>query len=235
MKNIIFLLSVIFVTQIFPTNIYGQEQQEKKLLKNKITLNIGRLILNEARFGYERQLSERHILRTVIGLQYPTNSESFESIPYGIFYSPFYYDVSKGIYLGIGYNYLLGIHSKIYLSSEIYFDYNYYDKKYYHYRVGMDMDSYVSLESMDLRKTGLKILFGKKASIISGRKVGLELDFFAGFGFQYRFKELTVFEKKNGSSSWDYSELFKKNPPEINTYKNWYPSLHVGILIGMPF
>lgn len=231
----IFIL-VFFIIQFFSHELNGQSKiEEKPTYKNNITLNVGRLILNEARFGYERQIIERHTLRGVLGLQYPTASESFNSVPVVFGYAPYYYKVSKGIYLGAGYNYTLGIRSRIYISAEVYFNYNYYDNKYYHYCVGSDKDSYVSLESMDLKKTGLKILFGKKARIVSGSQIGLELDFFAGVGIQYRIEEITVFEKHNGSCDWDYSELYKIDPPEIKTYKDWYPTLHAGILIGMPF
>ena len=153
MKKIVSIVSIIFVTHSIAQGLFAEDQiREKKSFENTITFNIGRLILNEARFGYERQLTERHVFRTVLGIQYPTNSESFKSVPLGIYYAPYYYEVSKGIYLGIGYNYVLGIHSKIYVSSEIYFNFNYYDKKYYHYCVGPDKDSYVSLESMKLKK-----------------------------------------------------------------------------------
>jgi len=236
MKKTTYLLSIILAIQVFTLNLNAQEnKQENKTYRNNLTLNVGRLFLNEARLGYEKQLTERHAFRTIIGFQYPTSSVSFNSVALGPGHVPNYYKVSKGIYLGLGYNYTLGIQSRIYLSAEAYFNYNYYDKKYYHYCVGMDMDSYVSLESMNLKKTGIKIIFGKKARILSGNKIGLELDFFAGIGIQYRIEELTIFEKSNGSCSYDYSELYVKDPPEINTHKNWYPTLHAGILLGMPF
>jgi hypothetical protein len=236
MRKLSLYLLIIIIIQIFTLTSYGQEKiKEKIIYKNNLTLNVGRLFLNEARFGYERQLTQRHTARAIIGFQYPTEPKSFNSVPVGIGYAPYYYKVSKGIYLGAAYNYTLGVSSRIYISAEAYFNYNYYDKKYYHFCVGTDMDSYVSLESMNLKKTGLKILFGKKARIISGSKIGMELDFFVGFGLQYRIEELTIFEKSNGSCRWDYSELYKYDPPEITTYLNWYPSLHAGILVGMPF
>ena len=222
--------------QILTLELFSQDQdQNKKSYKNNITFNFTRLILNEARFGYERQLSERHIFRIILGIQYPTSSKSFRSVPVGIGYAPYYYKVSKGIYIGAGYNYTIGIRSGIYVSAEAYFNYNYYDKKYYNYCVGTDKDSYVSLQSMNLKKSGLKLLFGKKVRIISGSKVGLELDFFAGFGIQYRQEQITIYEKKNGSFTWNPSELYVQNPPKIEIYKNWYPTLNIGILICMPF
>jgi len=236
MKSQALSILIFFLIQLCILDSFAQEKVEEKVsYKNNITLNIGRFFLNEARFGYEKSLSDRNKLRVVLGLQYPTSSSSFHSVPIGLGYAPNYYKVSKGVYFGLGYNYTLGVKSRIYVSAEAYFNYNYYDKKYYHYCVGTDMDSYVSLQSMRLNKTGLKVLFGKKARIITGNKIGMELDFFAGFGIQYRIEEITIFEKSNGSCSWDYSELYKKEPPEIKTYKNWYPTLHAGILIGMPF
>jgi len=238
MRELRIIVLVFFIFQFLSIKSFGQDKtKEETTYKNNITLHVGRLFLNEVRFGYERQLTERHTLRAILGLQYPTDSKSFNSITtiFPFFTPPNYYKVSKGVYIGAGYNYTIGTRSRIYVSTEVYFNYNYYDKKYYHYCVGMDKDSYLSLQSMTLRKTGIKIIFGKKARIISGSKIGLELDFFAGFGIQNRLEKLTIFEKSNGSCHYYYSELYKKDPPEINTYKNWYPTLNAGVLIGMPF
>lgn len=236
MKKVTLYILIVLTILVFSFDSHAQEKTKENIsYKNNITLNFGRLFLNEARLGYERQIKDRHVLRAIIGLQYPTSSLSFQSIPFSPGQIKYYYSVSKGIYLGIGYNYVLGIHSRIYISTEVYFNYNYYDHKYYHYCVGTDMDSYVSLESMNLKKSGLKILFGKKARIITSSKIGLELDFFAGLGIQYRTEELTIYEKSNGSCHYDYSELYKLDPPEIKTYNNWYPTVNAGILIGMTF
>ncbi|MDP2692519.1 MAG: hypothetical protein Q8O88_02660 [bacterium] len=236
MRKKLLSLSIILLIQFQALNSFAQEKsQNKKSYFNNVTFNFTRLLLNEARFGYEYQLTERHVLRANLGIQYPTSSESFESVSVVFGNAPKYYKVSNGIYFGVGYNYILGTRSKIYVSAEAYFNFNHYDKKYYKYSVGTDMDSYVSLQSMKLKKTGLKLLIGKKVSIISGGKVGLELDFFAGFGLQYRNEEITVYEKRNGSSSYEPSELNVLNPPEIQTNNNWYPTLNAGILICMPF
>lgn len=58
---------------------------------------------------------------------------------------------------------------------------------------------------------------------------------FAGFGIQYRWEQITIYEKKNGSCTWDPSELYVQDPPKIEIHKNWYPTLNIGILICMPF
>jgi hypothetical protein len=239
MRKLRIFLFLFFIIQFLSIESHGQDTIKEEIrYKNNITLHVGRFVLNEVRFGYERQLTGRHTLRAILGFQYPTDPESFNSIPviFPFFtYPPDYYKVSKGIYIGTGYNYTLGTRSRIYASAEVYFSYNYYDKKYFHLCVGSDTDSYVSLESMRLKKTGLKILFGKKVRIKSWNKIGIELDFFIGFGIQYRLEELTIFEKKNGSCHWDYSELYKKDPPENETYRNWNPTVNAGILIGVPF
>ena len=206
-------------------------------LKNNIKcgLNLGRFILNEARFGFERKLSDRNSVRAVVGVQYPTTQTEFESIPVLTAHLPNHYRVSRGLYLGMGYNYYFGNKRNIYLSSELYYNYSYYDKKYYRCSLGGSHDSYVALQSMKLYKTGLKLLFGKKATIISGKKVGLELDFFVGLGVQYRVEEITIYQKESGNSHYDYDELYDVNPPEVETHNNIYPTLHGGIMVVMPF
>ena len=180
-KTILIFCSTILLL----TATTGNAQQQGKTYKsynNSLTVNLTRFILNEARIGYERKFTEHEAGRIVLGFQYPTSSTSFNTVPVGFGYAPKFYKVSKGIYAGVGYSYMFGKHLSAYVSGEIYFSYNYYNDKYYHYCVGMDMDSYVSLQSMNLNKTGLKILIGKKVRIVSGGKAGLELDIFAGAG-----------------------------------------------------
>ena len=235
-RNKAIITATIFIAFFFMHSGHIMAQKKEfKTYKNNLTINLTRFILNEARFGYERSFSERHIGRIVLGFQYPTSSESFNSGTLALGYSPNYYKVSKGIYTALGYNYILGKHSRIYVSGEVYFSYNYYDKKYYHDCEQHGGDSYVALQSMQLKKTGLKILFGKKARLVSGNKMGLELDFFAGIGVQYRYEKLTEFEKQYGSCNYDYSDLYTFDPPEEYYSKYWYPTLHAGILVCVPF
>jgi hypothetical protein len=91
------------------------------------------------------------------------------------------------------------------------------------------------MQSMQLKRTGIKFLFGKKARLVSGNKIGLELDFFAGLGTQYRYKKLTEHKKLSGGCNYDPSELRPLDPPRVHLYKSWYPSLHLGVLLSMPF
>lgn len=236
MKELKITIVIMLLFQLISIETNAQEEKNKQInYKNRITINAGRLILNEVRFGYERLLNNRHSLLAILGLQYPTSSTSFRSVPVGLGYLPNYYQVSQGIYLGAAYSYIVGPRSRTYISAEMYFNNNYYNYKFYHYCVGMDMDSYVSLESMNLRKTGLKVIIGRKIRIFSGSDIGLELDLFAGMGIQYRQEKLTVYKRLYGSCNWDYDELHELNTPEINTHENWYPTLHLGILIGVPF
>ncbi len=233
-KTILFLCSTILLL----TATTGNAQQQEKTYKsysNSLTVNLTRFILNEARVGYERNLAEHHVARIVLGFQYPTSSTSFNTIPVGLGYVPNYYKVSKGIYTGIGYNYMFGKHLSAYVSGEIYYSYSYYNDKYYHYCVGHGGDSFVALQSMNLNKTGLKILIGKKVRIVSCGKAGLELDIFAGAGVQYRHEALTIFERRYGGCNYDYSDLYKLDPPEKHNYINWYPTLHLGVSACVPF
>lgn len=233
MKKSIYLLSLIFVTQFFVTSLFAQEQQtlEKASSKNTFTLNLSRLILNEARFGLERQITERQSFRASLGIKYPTKSESFGII---LFY-PYHFPVSKGSYLGVGYNFVLGVKSRIYISPEIYYNYNYYDDKFYNHPSGQDDKSYTNLQSMQLHKTGIKVVFGKKVDIFSNEKMSLKLDFYAGFGMQYREEETTVSAYYSGGITDDYSQLTKKETPTTDISKEWYPTLNIGVLMGISF
>lgn len=105
MRYALTLLVFLFV----PTLISYTQDDVSKPRKNEITFNLTRLILLEARFGYERQLSNSHIVRASFGIQFPTNSESF---PYRL-YVPYYYPVSRGVYVSSGYNYFINKRSRL--------------------------------------------------------------------------------------------------------------------------
>jgi hypothetical protein len=229
------ILISLFIVLSSSLSVFSQEVANKTY-KNAFTFNITRLALLEARFGYERKLSERNILRSTIGLQFPTSPESFRSM-WSLGSIPYYYKVSKGIYLSVGYSYVISTKSHFYISPEIYFNHNSYDNKYYEFGAGTDMDSYVSLQSMDLTKSGIKFLIGKKASLNPRKKTRLEFDFFVGIGLQYRYKKLTTFGKAEGtSSSKDFIEYARMyDPPLVENMINWYPTIHGGVLLSLPF
>ncbi len=207
------------------------QDQEKESYKNNITFNVTRLALIEARFGYERHLSDRHVLRTTLGIQFPVSSNSF---PYHL-YVPFYYVVSKGIYMALGYNYIFNPRKNLYVSAEAYYNYSYYDNKYYKHCTGHDGADYASLQSMQLQKSGIKLLLGKKATMLPRKDTRLQFDFFAGIGYQYRQEETTVFKKKGGCSidgQYTYTEY---DPPKKEISNRWWPTIHGGILLSFPF
>jgi hypothetical protein len=223
---------LLILTIINP--LISQDDQVKNY-KNAFTFNITRLALLEARFGYERSLSEQHKLRLTLGLQFPVSSESFKSIG-SLADVPYYYMVSKGIYVSAGYIFMFSKKSRFYISPEIYYNYNYYNNKYYRFAAGTDHDSYISLQSMNLKKSGLKILIGKKISLSPKKTTRLQLDFFGGIGIQYRQEELTTYEKDMGTSYMsDYNDPIIYNPPLQENSNNWYPTLHGGLLISLPF
>ena len=234
MKKAVFVLFLLIVVQCNYSQLHAQEPK-KKSYKNNITFNITRLLLMEARFGYERQLTERHVIRTTVGIQFPLSSESFKAINTPITI-PFYYTVSNGVYLGLGYNYIIKPSTNLYVSAVVYYNYSYYDEKYYKICSGMSSGSEVYLQSMQLKKSGIKFLIGKKASMSPKKETRLQFDFFAGIGLQYRQEEIIVFAKKQGECSvegqYDYQIL---SPPEKTISNNWYPTLHGGILFSFPF
>ncbi|MBC8321004.1 MAG: hypothetical protein H8E34_09800 [Bacteroidetes bacterium] len=88
---------------------------------------------------------------------------------------------------------------------------------------------------MDLKKSGIKFFFGEKATLQKGKKVNLELDFFAGIGIQYRIKNLSIYEKRSGSCTYAISTLNEINPPEIKSSKKWNQTVNIGLLICISF
>lgn len=186
----------------------------------------------EARFGYERQVTEKHAIRSSLGIQFPVSSTSF---PY-YFYVPFYYPISKGGFVAVGYIYTFNPRKKLYVSTEAYFNYSYYDDKYFLFCTGQDKENYVNFQSMDLKKTGMKFLIGKKISVSPKKETRLQFDFFAGIGVQYRVEEITIYKKKQGECSvegqYDYRVY---NPPEEEISIGWWPTINAGILLSLPF
>lgn len=192
MKNLPVALLILLFFQINSIQLFSQEK-EKKTYKNNITLSAVPIIFREIRLGYERQLSERHTLRTSVGMKIPSSYESFGTINPLPLIIPLSYKVSNGGYFSLAYNYVFSLRKKLYVSAEIYSSYYYYNDKYFKFCVGTSMDSYVTLQSGKLMKTGIKFLIGKKLPIFSKGKVGLQLDFFAGMGVQYRDEENNCF------------------------------------------
>lgn len=234
MKRIILPIALLIIYS-FSQAVLSQEIA-KKPYKNALTFNLTRLILLEARLGYELNLSERNKLRTTIGIQFPTSSETFGSL-WSLGSIPYYYKVSNGIYFSLGYSFIVNSKSQFYISPEIYFNHNSYDNKYYEFAAGTDHDSYVNLQSMDLTKSGLKFLFGKKASLHPRKKTRLEFDLFGGIGLQYRAEELTIYGKRAGTSSTKNFERYATmyDPPQEENTINWYPTFHGGVLLSFPF
>jgi hypothetical protein len=125
---------------------------------------------------------------------------------------------------------------QVYLSSEIYYNYSYYDNKYYRNCTGQNKENYVTKQSMDLSKVGLKLLIGRKLSLVPKRNTRLKFDLFAGIGVQYRDEEITIFEKKTLECSVEGNYPYTVyDSPEIEVSKRWWPTLHGGILFGLPF
>ena len=212
--------------------LFGQENERLKAEnKNIISFNITRLILCEARFNYERQISPRHIASISAGIQFPV-SETFKRVSY----IPFYYPVSKGIYIGLGYKYIIVPSKQIYLSPEFYYNYSYYNNKYYRHCTGQDKENYVSQQSMDLSKAGLKLLIGRKQSSTPNKNTRIKFDYFIGIGVQYREEEITIYQKKQGECSVDGQyQYIDYDPAQVEYSKGWWPTLHGGLLIGLSF
>lgn len=238
MKNIILAASFIFLFLLFG---FSQDQEPKGkrdtvFYKNRITTYPMHLINREIRLGYERQLSKRHAVRLVVGYQYPTSKNSYESKSGFIFTQVNDSKVSSGIYLGVGYNYIFSPSTRFYVSAEAFYSYHFYDDKYYNHCTSSSSDTYTSLQSMERNTIGMTFMIGKKFRLVSGNKLGLEIDLQGGFGLGYRYEETTVYERLNYSCTYDYNKLNVLNPPEIENNDGWTILLSVvNIIIVVPF
>jgi hypothetical protein len=231
-KKVVIIVFIMLTVQVNASLLFGQEQK-KKINKNVISFNVTRLVLLEARFGYERYLSERHVVRASVGIQFPINSESYSYL----IKVPFYYAVTKGIYTGLGYNYVLNKHSKSYISGEVYYNYSYYNNKYYKGCHPEDKAKKIEYLSMNEWITGLKILFGKKINFSRNKDSKIQLDLFCGLGAQYRHHDETIYKELRGTCSIERLEEYgyENDPPETKLSHQLWPTLHGGILISFPF
>lgn len=102
--------------------------------------------------------------------------------------------------------------------------------------MGQSKESYVTLQSMELYKTAIKVLIGKKIFDTSRRKNRIQLDIFGGIGVQYRNEKITIYQKKQGECSIDGQYEFRLyDPPLLETSIGWWPTLHGGLLLSFPF
>lgn len=206
----------------------------RKSYKNNINFNLIGLFTRNAVIGYERNINEQNTIRLAFGVKYSTSADSYKSRSIGLFTTKNYNKVSKGVYIGLGYKYMLFRYIRVYLSAEAYYNHIYYNNIYYLFCVGTDSDSYVSLESMREETKGLKIIFGKKLRVLSGKNIGLEFDFFVSSGLALVTQEFKTHGKRQGTCSIN-AELQMFNPPKVSISEKWTPTLSMGILIGMPF
>jgi len=230
MKGFTFAVSVVILLQFSPGKMYSRDTiQENHFYRNCIALDVGRFVWNEARIAYERRISERYSVHASTGLQYPT-SESFTNLTYrfGKGYEPYYNKVSKGIYIGAGMSvyYNRGIFN--YLSLEAYYNYAFYNHKYFYYNGYSDHT--VSFESMQQSKTGVKILIGQKSKALSIGSAAIEMDVFAGMGVQFRLRDIRREDYWTNGYNWPSFE-----PVQLETQINVYPTFHAGVLLGMVF
>lgn len=232
MRGFSFIIFAFILLQFYSINIYSQDTiREIHSFNNCITLDLGRFLWNEARFGYQRHISERHALRVSTGLQYPTSSGFTNySATYGEGYEPYYNLVSTGIYFGSG----IFVFDKkglgYYLSIEAYYNYAFFNHKYYIYDGYTSDDDFETLESMRQSKTGIKILLGNISNVFSIGKMSIVFDVFAGVGVQYRLRYITKEEYRIEGYDWQpYIPLHKE------THENIYPTFHAGLLLGIPF
>ena len=235
MKNFSLLLLLFFIICFSSLGLYAQDLKNEKIdFKNSLTFNTLGVVTRHAIFGYERNINDKNTIRLSVGFKYSTADNSFKSHTIGLLTFKFYNRVSKGNYIGVGYNYTFLSFARLYLSAELYYNYIYYDKIYYQFCVGTDSDSYVSLESFREKSKGIKFVFGKKLTLLSGNKVGLEFDFFVSAGIAHRNQELLTHAKRQGTCSLN-AEMQKFNPPKVNTTENWVTTINIGALISMPF
>jgi hypothetical protein len=228
---------IIFIILLIAAGFFLHAQEDQTFdYHNHLTLNTTRLIFREIRLGYEHNITGQHVARVTLGMQIPTSSNSFRNTSVGIGYIPVYYPIASGFYTSIGYNYIIKTKKQFYASAELYFDHKYYNNKYYEYCVGMDMESYVSRESMRMNKYGLKFMVGKKATLFGKGKVGLQLDFYGGLGLQYHQKKITEYGKQYGDCSLDYYDPEHEYATPKTTSSNYFtPTFHLGMLISVPF
>jgi hypothetical protein len=208
-------------------------QEETRSFKNVFSLNVTRLYLKEVRLGYERQLADRHVLRTTLGYEFSNGAESFKTFNITPFNIPIKFAITKGIYVALGYNYFFNSEKNAYVSAEVYYNNRFYDDKYFMFCVGSSSDSYVDYQSMDLKKSGIKFLIGKKVVLGNSR---ILFDFFAGLGIQYRAKEITIYKSKYGECTIGGSyDFIVYDPPKKDFIDEWRPSLQGGFLLSFLF
>lgn len=225
----------IFILVLAITSTANSQDTSEKPYKNAVTLNVTRIILLEPRFGYELNLTERKIIRATVGYKIPTSS-SFYNNWNSWFTFPLYYKVTKGPYFSLAYTHVLNPKTHLYLSPELYYDYHFFDRKYYKFCAGTSHDSFISLRSRHLTKTGIKVLIGKKGSLLPGKKTRLQFDFYGGIGLQYWHEDLTVHAERMGTcSAGQLVEEAYFDPPKEEKKNALTLSFHAGILLSYPF
>lgn len=233
-RAVYFIIFQAFFLIHMPPMYSQSPAPDSSYFKNHVSLNLTRLILNEARLTYERNISRRHVVKVAAGYLFSTEDESY-GIFNSIFTIPLHYKATKGYFFSLGYNYIYGKKRTAYLSAETYFSRSSFDEKYFEFCVGTSHDSYVELQSMQLNKTGVKFLWGRKLPLAKKDDAGAAIDLFFGFGIQHWDQHLTIFKKKTGCGYSNPDSFYPYDPPkeEINSF--WRLTLHAGIALSFAF
>jgi len=233
MKKLFSALFCVLLTSSLSV-LQGQDTIVKSY-KNAFTFNISRVLLLEGRLGYERNISSRNIIRVTIGYKFPVSTQYYEPLN-SFFATPIYLKVNKGPYVSLGYSFMIIPKANFYISPEVYYQYNYFDNKYYKLCVGSISNSEISLRSRSLEKSGIKILVGKKVCLNPHAKFRVLFDFFVGYGLQYWNEEQTIFAKTQGTCSINaLDENHYYDPPRKEINYRWQTTFHGGVLLSTAF
>ena len=210
--------------------VKSQDTLSENYVKRRyFSVNVGRFILKEARFSFEKRVDEKHTRGFTIGIKY-SNKNYLKAIgPI-----PFYYRVTKGVYLGLTTARIGGKSNRVYMTLEPSFGYYYYD--IINYSIGSyswfgNKSSYQSAKSV---KIGLSYLVKYKFGMKQGKRGGLFGDFFFGFGGMYNIMDFKTYIV----STYQYNAqptYIEYSPPEEGMMIYLYPVVHLGFHLGFYF
>lgn len=216
---------VLLCLLIFTWNI-SKAQSDSTQIKNYIDINIGQIFIRDIKISYERKIINTLKLKFELGYKFPENTSVFKSKSFILFYLPIEYKVETWYYASIGFGIFLGEKKQTYISCDLFYKYNFYDRKYYIYATGSSSESYIEYKSKWKDIYGSKIILGRK--FIS--EYGIYLDLYFGLGIRYKIITETIYGK--GGAHDGPEDIINYPIPENNNYEIFLQTFHLGVKLG---
>jgi len=197
--------------------------------RHYFSVDVGRFILNEARFSLE---IEKNVMRAHgfnFGIKYKGIKRYGLNDLYAVYGIPFYYRVTKGVYFGYTATNITGKKNRVYLTFEPSIGYYYYNDINYH--TMKESSPVIYNESAKFIKLGVSYMVRYKFGVNDNKYGGAFGDIFIGLGLMLYYMDFDIYSEEY-AYKYEPNENTTYQPPKKETYIFPYPLIRLGMHLG---